>query len=177
MTIPNSASVLTPKDFSPYLETDPVGCMRRCDEMLAKTKTKRGNGTIKMTENNSNTGRPKSPASGWESGISYIESEISKGHGIIVGVDYKKSHSANSVNDSAADHYIIIMGRDTQHYNGSSTERYYFYDPRTQYVNLGTQQSNILKLNEDNMLKGIFYKDTTKTDSLEYTVTHIRINE
>ena len=160
---------LSPSDFVGYDENDKNGCLRRCDEMLKKTNTSRAvpHAFYIMTGFTS-TGRADKASVSAQLGIDYINSELMNNHSVIVGVDKRDGHSSNGIGDMAADHYIIIIGRDQMHVNGYTYYRYYFFDPATKYESKGASSSNILTV-QNGMLKGKF-------GDYDYTVTNIRKN-
>ena len=170
---------LSRDNFKGYLASYPDGCLDRCKEMLVKTNAVLSTSSDRaiMMTNNKADGTVDSASVSSQIGIDYLNSEILKGHGVIVGVDYKGGHSSNGVGDTAADHYVIIVGRDTNHVNGHSYYRYYFFDPATSNKDYGTSRNNFFYV-KDGLLKGTFTHMTKKglrTDS--YTVTNMRNNK
>ncbi len=162
--------VLSTKDFVGYDINDKEGCLRRCDEMLIKTNTSRAvPNAYYIMSSFTTTGRADKASISSQLGIDYINSELLNNHGIIVGVDKRDKHSYNGVGDMAADHYIIIIGRDQMHVNGQSYYRYYFFDPATAHSERGASSSNILTV-QNGLLKGKF-------GNYNYVVTNVRKNK
>lgn len=161
----NYGLVLSPKEFCGYEQAQAEGCLSKCVIMLEKTHTSLSGGYITMTINSAN-GIAVSPTENVNEGIRYIDSELRKGHGVIVGVDHQAGHSMNGVNDNAAEHYVIIVS--------GGNGKYRFYDPATNDPGCGTSSDNVLNLQNDMLLGSFHFYDGRVWD---YAVTHIRKNK
>lgn len=158
-------STLTPDQFKGYQSKDSKGCYRRCSEMLSEGGATPNGGRISMTEVGHGVVAGATTQNAVD-GINAIDTALSAGQPIIVGVDYKPAN----YNDGVTDHFIVIAGSTTTiNSDGSSTTTYNFYDPATSNQREGTSSSNILTL-DNNSLTGSF-------GSNNYTVTTVRTNQ
>ena len=161
----NFNDVLSPKDFSGYKQTEPKSCSKRCEEMLAKANCELSGKELCITNSNSN-GRVISGNSNLNTGIDYINSQLSQGHPVVVVVDYKDgSTTGENRIDKAGDHFVIIVGSD-----GEST--FHYYDPATSNQGRGTSDSNFFYLQN-----GLLISTTKCTGSRkDYIMSSIRYN-
>lgn len=163
----NYGLVLPPSEFCGFDQAHAFACLDKCVMMLTKTHAELSKKMeiIKLTVDSAN-GRAISSTGKLSEGINYIDSELKKGHGVIVGVDHEDGHSENKVHDNAADHYVIIV-------SGGSGQ-YRFYDTATPDLSHGTSENNVFKV-VNNTLKGSF--KFVRNETWHYTVTHIRKNQ
>ena len=154
-------------DFSPYRDSDRVGCKRRCVEMLKLSGGELSGARIDMTINDGN-GRPISPSSNFEKGIDAIDKSLNNGKPIILNVDYKVGNASSA--DKAGDHFIIVVGKTVI----DGIAYYHFYDPATKNVNRGTSNGNVLYV-KDGYLSGDFVKYNGQAN--KYKVTSVRLNK
>lgn len=161
-----TSDVLNSTDFSGYRNDDTAGCLRRCQEMLAKSNCELSGAEIAIMKYDQN-GRATIATSQYSEGISYIDNQLKAGHPVIVGVDYKKGHSTGDGRaDQAADHFVIIVG-------GNLSSGYHYFDPATASQERGTSSSN--KFTEQG---GVLKSTTNCTGKThEYTLTSVRKNK
>lgn len=164
------ADVIPVSAFQPRDPKDPVGCQRRCKQMLDKAGVQMSGKRIYMTANNQGRAGETLPTA--QDALHCINTTLERGEPIIVGVDY----TSEGKNPGAEDHFIVITGRkvtvDPQ--TGNTIIQYHYFDPNTKYVQRGTQASNLLTLT-DNRLMG----QNTSTGGREpkpYTVVTVRPN-
>ena len=102
-----------------------------------------------------------------KSGVNYIDAQLDKGNPVMVGVDYDPSKGQSD--GEAADHFVVITGRNTDD-DGNVT--YNFYEVGTKYETKGKSDKNTLKLNSNGSLTGTNYAGKKK-----FTVTDVRKNK
>jgi hypothetical protein len=105
---------------------------------------------------------------------SIIDKNLKKGFPVIVGVNIS-NEDASTNNNSATNHYIVIIGR---HYDNTGNKSYYFHEVGTTHSNIGDgrNKNNILTFDKnDNLFKG--EKPYLNDDgSIIYTITEIYSN-
>lgn len=164
------ADVLPTSMFSGYRDKDSSGCYNRCKEMLASANCY-VNTIVKdiLMMNSDSSGKATSHTSHVIEGLNYIDSQLKKGHPVIVAVDSKAGCTIGpSWKDKAGDHFVIIVG-------GSRQNGYHYFDPATKDPQRGTSKENTFsfsnnKLTDINTCRG----GGTK---VEYVVTSIRQNQ
>ncbi|WP_449388389.1 hypothetical protein [Chryseobacterium lineare] len=103
---------------------------------------------------------------GLKEGIKYIDSELDKGHPILIGVNHDLNYRGEGNNDHTTDHFVVVIGR------GCDIKPFYlFYDVGTRYKEKGMSDFNKLYVYE-NKIEGKTAYDASKT----YTVAQIRRN-
>lgn len=167
MSVTFRKDILAREQFSPFDSNDKVGCKRRCIEMLAKSGGELSGDRIDITINDDN-GRASSPSNKFQQGINAIDKSLDKKQAIILNVDYKDGTASSA--DKAGDHFIIVVGKTKI----DGITYYHFYDPATQFKDIGTANSNVLYV-KDGFLQGIFI--TKKGEVKEYKVTSVRLNK
>ena len=167
MSVTFRNDILTKEQFRPFDSTDKAGCKRRCMEMLAYSGCELSGKRIDMTINNDN-GRAISQSNDFQNGINAINNALDKKQSIILNVDYKDGTAESA--DKAGDHFIVVVGKTI--INGITY--YHFYDPATQFTNLGTANTNVLYV-KDGFLQGSFAK--RNGDVNKYKVTSVRLNK
>ena len=71
--------------------------------------------------------------------------------------------------DKAGDHFIVVVGKTVI----DGVAYYHFYDPATQFTDLGTANTNVLYI-KDGFLQGSFLKKNGGIN--KYKVTSVRLN-
>ena len=161
--------ILKKENFSPFLKSEPRGCMKRCLEMIGQSGCELSDNLIYMTLNDKTIGRPIEPSADFQKGIDAIDATLENGQPIILHVDYKNGTSSSR--DTAGDHFITVVGRaivDGKTY-------YHFYDPATSHMDIGTRGTNVLYVS-GGFLTGVFLKPGNIKYN-EYIVTSIRLNK
>ncbi|MBF8458401.1 glycoside hydrolase family 104 protein [Kaistella sp. G5-32] len=100
--------------------------------------------------------------------VSYLDSELEKGHPVQVGVDHGLGYKINNNADHTTDHFVVIVGRKCE----GNKCYYIFYDVGTSHKEKGASDNNRLYFDKaDYSLKG-----KTVYNGNFYTVTQIRKN-
>ena len=153
--------------FFGYRDSDKKGCFRRCQDMLNscgyKSVSVKDPSVFQMTKCDECESKNKHiliNQPNIQKGIQIIDDHLERGIPIVVGVDHSSGHIGN--HDKTTDHWILIVGRQC-----NKKIEYLFFDPQTSNKDRGTSKNNVLILQEDNSLKGI-YKNKT------YIVTMVR---
>ena len=153
--------------FFGYRDSDKKGCFRRCQDMLNSCGYKsvfvKDPSVFQMTKCDECESKNKHiliNQPNIQKGIQIIDDHLERGIPIVVGVDHSSGHTGN--HDKTTDHWILIVGRQC-----NKKIEYLFFDPQTSNKDRGTSKNNVLILQEDNSLKGI-YKNKT------YIVTMVR---
>lgn len=159
--------VLSPEQFKGFLQSDPQGCFRRCNEMLAAAGCKLSGESILMMNYDDTTHRVTDPTSSVGEGLDYINQELRSGNPVIVAVDYKNNTSMGAAQpDQAGDHFVVIVG-------GNSSSGYHFYDPGTSHTSKGTSENNTFTYNNDRLSCDNALGNSNK----DYVVSAIRKNQ
>ncbi len=151
-------------------ERQMVACKRTCDDILINSGLKATSlSSLYQTalENDTHT-KLVINTSVSKDAISYLDSELEKGHPVQVGVDHGLGYKINNNADHSTDHFVVIVGRKC---NGIKCY-YLFYDVGTSHKEKGASDNNRLYLDEtDKSLRG-----KTVYNGHLYTVTQIRKN-
>jgi len=99
-------------------------------------------------------------------GADYIDAQLEEGNPVMVGVNHTLSKGQSD--GEAADHFVVITGRETDEEGGVS---YTFYEVGTKHTSKGKSKENSLKRNADDSLSGTNFRNKN------FTVTDIRKNE
>jgi hypothetical protein len=154
--------------FYGYSSSDGQGCFRRSKEMLESAGFEpvgpADTSVVQMTKYNDSG--ELTVQDNAKKGIEIINEHLDAGRPIVVGVDWKSSHTGNF--DETTDHWIIIVGRIK---DGNNT-CYQYFDPQTSQADIGTSPNNKLCLQENGTLTGR-YRENTIYDRT-YTVTMVR---
>lgn len=147
-----------------------VACKKTCDDILINSGLKPTSLTrLYQTaiENDSHTQLIiNSQVS--KDAISYLDSELEKGHPVQVGVDHGLGYKINNNVDHSTDHFVVIVGRKCD----GNRCFYIFYDVGTSHKEKGASDDNRLYLDKtDFSLKG-----KTVYNGHFYTVTQVRKN-
>lgn len=160
------ADVLKPSDFCGFKKSEPRNCFERCKEMLKKTGASLNGKEILMTYSDAD-GNATDHTSNTAKGLDYIDSQLEKGHAVIVVVDYKAGTSLDpSRADKAGDHFVIIVG-------GGRNGGYHYFDPATAYQDRGTSEDNKFDLGNGKLTDK---NNCTGKGEHNYTVSSIRQN-
>jgi hypothetical protein len=158
--------------FFGYRKSDPVGCFRRCKDMLNfvgyEPVDKTSKEVVQMTKYKSETQQVLEIQPNIQKGIEIIDKHLERGVPITVGVDHSLDHTGNY--DKTTDHWILIVGRKAD----EKGIYYRYFDPQTEFEKIGTNLDNKLYLQEDSTLKGT-YRKGSKYEK-KYTVTVVRPN-
>ena len=166
MSVTFRNDVIGTDGFKPFDPTDRAGCKRRCMEMLAYSGCELSGERIDMTINNGK-GRAASQSSDFQNGINAIDKALDNKQSIMLNVDYKDGTASSA--DKAGDHFIVVVGKTVI----DGVAYYHFYDPATQFTDLGTANTNVLYI-KDGFLQGSFLKKNGGIN--KYKVTSVRLN-
>ncbi|WP_438710336.1 hypothetical protein ACSTS3_15075 [Aquimarina muelleri] len=156
--------------FYGYRNTDKVGCLRRSEDMIGSAGFK----TTSYGAHKDNLQMVKYGQDGVtlvnqpqiKKAKKMIDEHLENGKPIIVGTDWKPSHTGNA--DKTTDHWVVIVGRKTT----DGTDSYLFFDPQTSSDSHGTSKKNLLLFRENGRLTGGY--TTLGKEARTYTVTMVR---
>lgn len=163
-----TVSVADEVTFSGYRENDKAGCFRRCQEMLESAGYQcvdPGDESVVQMMKYDSMG-VLTVQKDIAKGLPLIDSYLSKGMPIVVGVDWKPGHTGNY--DATTDHWVVIVAKTEDNKNIC----YQYFDPQTSIEDIGTSSENKLCLQSDGTLIGR-YRPESDYDRT-YTVTMVR---
>ena len=151
--------------FFGFRVNDGKGCFRRCKNMLESCGYQPVNITdpsvFQMTKYKSATQQVLEIQPNIQKGIEIIDDHLERGVPITVGVDHSLDHTGNY--DKTTDHWILIVGRKAD----EKGIYYRYFDPQTEFEKIGTSKENILTIQDNYTLKGVYR-------GKKYTVTVVR---
>ena len=151
--------------FFGYRKSDPVGCFRRCKDMLNfvgyEPVDKTSKEVVQMTKYKSETQQVLEIQPNIQKGIEIIDKHLERGVPITVGVDHSLDHTGNY--DKTTEHWILIVGRKAD----EKGIYYRYFDPQTEFEKIGISKENILTIQDNYTLKGVYR-------GKKYTVTVVR---
>ena len=103
-------------------------CLKACELMLkSKGVTPYGSNFAIATANNNGKGSVGTVSKSATKAYNIMNNELSKGHPVIVGVDYKPGNPGNA--DKMTDHFIVVVSMLEFYDNDKWSRSYNFYDP------------------------------------------------
>jgi hypothetical protein len=123
--------------FFGYQSNDKAGCFRRCTEMAAAVGVRVGGPDVRIqvAVKEDTSGRVTIDPAKAREGVAYIDSQLSAGHPVCVGVSYT---DASYNVDDITDHFVLITTR------GNDAQRgvyYGYHDPASSHDWLGGDQN------------------------------------
>jgi hypothetical protein len=123
--------------FYGYQSNDKAGCFRRCTEMAAAVNVRVGGPDVRIQVaiKEDTSGRVTIDPAKAREGVAYIDSQLSAGHPVCVGVSYT---DASYNVDDITDHFVLITTRGTDSKRGVY---YGYHDPASSHDYLGGDQN------------------------------------